>query len=108
MSRKYEITNKEWKEIKDLLPPENTGQKGRPRKDNRTMLNGMLWIFRSGGQWERLPERYGKWQSVYARFRKWTDDGTIELILKVLALEIDMKHIDNKSKCGNTHKNSNE
>ena len=35
------------------------------------MLNGMLWIARSGAQWRELPEAYGPWQSVYARFAKW-------------------------------------
>ena len=35
------------------------------------MLNGMLWIARSGAQWKELPEAYGPWQSVYARFAKW-------------------------------------
>ena len=38
------------------------------------MLNGMLWIVRSGAQWRGRPEAYGPWQSVYARFAKWRDD----------------------------------
>ncbi|MFT8890052.1 MAG: transposase, partial [Ethanoligenens sp.] len=45
------MTNEEWERIVPLLPPEKTGQKGRPRKSNRTMLNGMLWMARSGCQW---------------------------------------------------------
>lgn len=68
--RRYELTNEEWKQIKDLLPPERTGKKGRPRKDNRTMLNGMLWIARTGCQWRELPEYYGKWR----------DEGVLEYI----------------------------
>ena len=48
MSR-YEITNEEWERIKDLLPQPHTG-KGRPAKDNHNMLNGMMWIARSGAQ----------------------------------------------------------
>lgn len=64
----YELTDEQWKRIQPLLPPENTGKKGRPRKDDRTMLNGMLWMNHSGAQWRQLPERYGPWQSVYARF----------------------------------------
>ena len=50
-----------------------------PRKDNRAMLNGMLWIARSSVQWWELPEAYGPWQSVYARFTKWHSDGTLEV-----------------------------
>ena len=62
--RRYELTNEEWDRIEPLLPPEKTGQRGRPRKSNRTMLNGMLWIARSGCQWRELPEHYGKWQGI--------------------------------------------
>lgn len=43
------------------------------------MLNGMLWIARSSVQWWELPEAYGPWQSVYARFTKWHSDGTLEV-----------------------------
>lgn len=74
--KRYELTKEQWDRIKPMLPPEETGKRGRPRKDNRTMLNGMLWIVRSGAQWRELPEAYGPWQSVYARFAKWRDDGT--------------------------------
>ena len=66
----YDITEEQWKVIEPLMPPEYTGKKGRPRKDSRIMVNGMLWINRSGAQWRQLPEKYGLWQSMYARFAK--------------------------------------
>ena len=72
--KRYELTKEQWERIKPLLLPEETGKRGRPRKDNLTMLNGMLWVVRSGAQWRGLPEAYGPWQSVYARFAKWRDD----------------------------------
>ena len=75
MLRRYELTDEEWNRIAPLLPPENTGKQGRPRKDNRIILNGMVWLARSGAPWRDLPERYGSWQTVYSRFRKWIDDG---------------------------------
>ena len=49
------------------------------------MLNEMLWIVRSGAQWRELPEAYGPWQSVYARFAKRRDDGTLEAIFRALS-----------------------
>lgn len=49
MSRRYELTDQEWEQIALLLPPENTGKPGRPSKDNRLMLNAMIWLARSGG-----------------------------------------------------------
>lgn len=65
MSRRYELTDQEWEQIALLLPPENTGKPGRPSKDNRLMLNAMIWLARSGAAWRDLPERYGPWTSVY-------------------------------------------
>ncbi|MDE7055076.1 MAG: transposase, partial [Oscillospiraceae bacterium] len=54
--------------------------------------NGMLWIAHSGAQWRELPETYGPWQSVYARFAKWRDDGTLEAIFCALSADADSVH----------------
>ena len=48
MLRRYELTDEEWNQIVSLLPPENSGKQGRPSKCNRTILNGIVWIARSG------------------------------------------------------------
>ena len=71
----YDLTEEQWKRIQPLLPLENKGKKGRLRKDDRMMLNGMLWMNHIGAQWRQLPVLYGPWQSVYARFAKWRDEG---------------------------------
>ena len=89
MLRRYELTDDEWNRIVDLLPPENTGKQGRPRKNNRTILNGIIWIARSGAPWRDLPERYVPWETVYSRFRKWIDDGILDNIFRLLSLEAD-------------------
>ena len=47
---------------------------GRTRKDDRLILNAMIWLARSGAGWEDIPERYGSWKTVYSRFCKWRDD----------------------------------
>ena len=90
MLRRYELTDQEWEQVASLLPPEKTGKAGRPSKDNRIMLNGMVWIARSGAPWRDLPERYGPWNSVYNRFRKWVDDGILDNIFRVLSLEAEL------------------
>ena len=103
----YELTDEQWKRIQPLLPPENTGKKGRPRKDDRTMLNGMLWMNHSGAQWRQLPERYGPWQSVYARFAKWRDDGIWEKIFTELSQDADAENLSIDSTCVKVHESSN-
>ena len=102
-----ELTKGQWEGIKELLPPERVGKRGRPRKDDRNMLNGMHWIVRSGAQWRELPEAYGPWQSVYARFAKWRDDGIWEAIFHVLSADADMENLSLDSTCIKVHESAN-
>ena len=71
------------------------------------MLNGMLWIVRCGVQWRELPEAYGPWQSVYARFAKWRDDGTLEAIFYALSADADMENLSLDSTCIKVHESAN-
>ena len=105
--KRYELAKEQWDRIKPMLPPEETGKRGRPRKDNRTMLNGMLWIVRSGAQWRELPEAYGPWQSVYARFAKWRDDGTLGRVFHTLSGDTDMENLSVDSTCIKVHESAN-
>ena len=103
----YDVTDEQWERIQPQLPPERTGKKGRPRKDDRTMLNGMLWMNHSGAQWRQLPQCYGPWQSVYARFAKWRDDGLWEKIFTVLSQDADTENLSIDSTCVKVHESSN-
>lgn len=89
-AKRYEIEDHQWEQISGLFPRAKTG---RPGKDNRDMFNAILWIARSGAAWRDLPERYGPWKTVYSRFCKWRDDGTLEAIFHALNVEIDGEHI---------------
>jgi len=84
--RRYELTDTQWSLIEDLLPEQTMG---RPRLDDRTLFNGILWILCSGAAWRDLPERYGKWQTVYSRFRRWEAIGLFDRILGRLQIELD-------------------
>lgn len=75
--RRYELTDHDWKRIEPELPRQ---QRGGRWDDYRTVLNGMFWVLRSGSSWRDMPERYGKWQTVYDRFTRWRRDGTFERI----------------------------
>ena len=63
-----DLSDAEWELIGPLLPPER-GRWARPAGDNRRFLNGMLHVLRVGCSWRDMHERYGKWNSVYVRFR---------------------------------------
>ena len=84
-----------------------TGKRSRPRKDNRTMLKGMLWIARSGAQWRELPEAYSPWQSVYVQFDKWRDDGTLETVFHALSEDADMENLSIDSTYAKVHESAN-
>ena len=69
-----ELTNKQWHRIK-LFFPDRTGERGRPPKNHRVMLNAILWILRTGAPWRDLPIQYGCWKSAYTRFSRWSKSG---------------------------------
>ena len=78
------VSDEEWTIIAPLLPSE-TGRGCRPAQDNRRYFDGMLWIARTGSQWRHLPAEYGKWNSVYQRFRRWALIGVWDAMLETLA-----------------------
>ena len=63
--------------MQPLLPPRMAGK---PRQDDRRILNAILWKLATGAPWRDLPERYGPWQTVYTRFRRWTGAGVWDRI----------------------------
>ena len=106
MLRRSELTDSEWNRVVELLPPENTGKQGHPRKDNRTILNGMIWIARSGTPWRDLPKRYGPWETVYSRFRKWIEDGIFDNIIRVLSMDVDLSELSLDASIVQAHQHS--
>lgn len=62
---------------------------GRPRRDPRVMLNGVMWILATGAPWRDLPERFGPWQTVYHHFRVWRTAGVFARVIEDLQIELD-------------------
>lgn len=80
--KKYTLTDKQWKKIKDMLP--TNGRPGNQWKDHRMVINGILWILKNGATWRSLPTQYGSWKTVFKRFRLWTRQGLWDKILEQL------------------------
>ena len=86
--RRHEVSDAQWQLIEPLLPPQ-TATTGRPPKDRRVVLNGMMWILRTGAPWRDLPERFGAWQTVYHYFNLWQKEGVYDRILEALQIRLD-------------------
>ena len=79
-----DLTDAEWELVGPLLPRER-GRPGRPGHENRPILDGILWRAREGARWRAVPERYGKWNTVWRRFARWRDLGVLEALFAALA-----------------------
>jgi len=91
--RRYELTDNEWSRIKKYFPDKEPGTPGRPPKPHRPLINGIVWIARSGAPWRDLPERFGPWETVYTRFRELIDNGILAQMFQDLNIDADMQDI---------------
>lgn len=87
---RYELSQRQWELVKDELPRPVAREdgKGRPSRSDREILNGIFWLLCSGSPWRDLPERYGPWQTVYDRFRKYRQRGVFDRILTKLRFRL--------------------
>jgi transposase len=83
MSDRDVLTDDMWARLEPLLP-ERPSPRGRPSTDHRLMLEAIIWRFRTGSPWRDLPERFPSFKTVWNRFNAWSQDGTLEKILRVL------------------------
>jgi transposase len=81
------LTDEQWDVLRPFfdVPSKSTG---RPRKDARRMLDGVLWIMRTGAPWRDLPEEFGKWATVYEYFSQWRVNGTFDSAHEHILLEL--------------------
>ncbi len=92
MAKRYELTAAQWKRICGILPGK-VGDPGRSGTDNRTFVNGVFWVLRSGARWCDLPERYGKYKTVHKRFTRWSAKKVWEQVFAVLIADPDNFYI---------------
>lgn len=98
--RRYELTDYEWSVIQPLLPNKSRGV---PRVDDRRVINGILWRFRTGSPWADIPERYGPPTTCYNRFVRWRAAGVWDRLLQEIAQAYDGDIIMIGSSCVRVH-----
>jgi transposase len=76
---RHELTDEQWQVVESLLPV--SGVRGRPRVDDRRVINGIVFKAKTGVAWRDLPARYGSWKTVYTRFWRWSRDGTLAALV---------------------------
>ena len=81
------LTRAQWRRIEPLLPPYQG--RGRRRADDRKVLNGILYVLKSGCRWCDMPRRYGSYVTAWRRLKRWMEDGTWERIQQALLQELD-------------------
>lgn len=86
--RRHALTDEQWQAVESLIP-RSAARTGRPAKDRRLMLDGVLWVLSTGAPWRDLPERFGPWQTVYDHFRRWRKGGTFAALVEALQLKLD-------------------
>ena len=82
-----ELTDLQWLILDGLIPepPRRSDGRGRPWKSRRSVLNGILWVLRTGAPWADLPERYPSYQTCHRRFQQWVQSGIMRGVLEALA-----------------------
>jgi transposase len=76
---RHDLTDEEWERLAPLMPVHP--RQGRRWNDHRTVINGILFRTRASCPWRDLPPGFGNWKTIYGRHRRWSRDGTWEMIL---------------------------
>jgi len=88
-----ELTDAQWEVIAPMFPAGRSGpgRKGRPRRGNREVLEGVLWVLRTGARWKDLPPVFPPYQTCRRRFGEWAAGGTLEAVLKALVADMERR-----------------
>ena len=81
-----ELTDQVFARVQPLLPANS--RRGKPWRDHRQVLGGILWKLHSGRPWRDVPARFGPWQTCYGRLCRWQTDRTWPRVWAVLAVEL--------------------
>ena len=77
------LSDRDWEQLQPLLPSQK-GKKGRPRKNDRLVIEGILWVLRTGAPWRDLPKEFCPWTTAANRFHRWSKSGVWDSIWGIL------------------------
>jgi len=80
---RFFLKESDWEKLKELLPSQK-GKQGRPRKNDRLVIEGILWVLRTGAPWRDIPQEFGPWTTIANRYSRWTKAGIWEQMWAVL------------------------
>ena len=79
-----------WRRLAPLLVVHKPRKKpGRPRHDDRALFDGVIWVLRTGAQWQQVPREFGAKSTVHARFQEWVQSGAFARAWALLLAEYD-------------------
>lgn len=87
-NRFQQFTDSQWALIAPMLPSSD-GRQGRPFRNSRRVVEGIIYRYRTGIAWRDLPEYFGPWQTVWKRQRRYAADGTWDAVLGRILTEAD-------------------
>jgi transposase len=90
MAKSEQLTDEQWAILEPLIaePIRRDDGRGRPWRENREVLDGIIWILRTGARWQDLPGRFPPYQTCHRRFQMWVRDGTLKSVLETLAEDL--------------------
>jgi transposase len=90
MCHSRDLTDAQWKVLDPLIPEpaKRRDGRGRPWKSRRSVMNGVLWVLRTGAPWADLPDRYPSFQTCHRRFQQWVRSGVMTRVMTALANEL--------------------
>jgi transposase len=97
---RHELSDFDWSAIQSLLPNK---PRGVPRVDDRRVLNGILWRFRTGSPWRDMPALYGPVTTCYNRFVRWRKAGVWDRLLAAVSTAFDGDIVMIDSSCVRVH-----
>ncbi len=88
---RYVLSDEQWSRVEPLLPGK-PGDPGRSGADNRLFMEAILWIARTGSPWRDLHGDFGRWNSIFRRFRRWAKKGVFERVFNALSGDPDFEY----------------